>query len=129
MAKKPKENKDLLELGQKRRAGMILSQYLRAIAQEMTEIVDVSISPDKVEHQIVSKAERLARDMWNKALESGDKKEMLEYRKLVIERTDGKAGTVHDAIDDRKESIPDKISAMNKRRLNSLAEESVGNQD
>jgi len=122
---KSKENKDLLELGKKQRAGMILSQYLRAIACEMTEVEDVPTGPDEVRHKVITKAEKLARDMWEKALRSGDKKEMLEYRKLVIERTDGKAGTVNDTVDDGKESIPDKISAMNKRRLNSLAEETV----
>jgi len=121
----PKENKDLLELGSRKRAGMILSEYLRAIAQEMTEVADVVTGPDTVKHKIISKAERLARELWDKALTSADKKERLEYIKLVIERTDGKIGAVGDVADDRKETIPDKISEINRKRMNDLAKEAA----
>lgn len=121
-----KENKELLQLGSKSRAGMILSEYLRAIACEMTEVFDVDVGPDKVKHKVISKAERLARELWEKALTSTDKKERLEYIKLVIERTDGKVGTVAGADDnDKKGNIPDRISEVNKRRLNNFAKESA----
>jgi hypothetical protein len=128
MAKK-KENKDLLELGSTRRAGLILSKYLRAIACEKTEILDIPTGPDEVKHRVASKAERLAREIWNKVFNSDDKKEKLEYIKLVIERTDGKAGTVDDAFGKDEDSIPDRISEMNKKRANQIAEDVMGEDD
>lgn len=122
---KSRENKEKLELGQKIRAGLIISKYLRAILCEETEVMDVEVSPDKVEHRIVSKAERIAREMVKEAMEGGDAKTKFEYRKLVIERADGKAGIIPEALEDDRRSIPDKISEMNKRRVNAIAEEAA----
>jgi hypothetical protein len=122
---KSKENKDMLERGQKIRAGLIISKYLRAILQEKTEILDVEVSPDKIEHRVVSKAERIARDMVREAMTSSDAKTKLEYRKLVIERADGKTGIVDDALGKDRDTIPDKVSEMNKRRLNRFANEAA----
>lgn len=120
---KSKENKDMLERGEKVRAGLILSKYLRAILQEKTEIADVAVGPDKVERRIVSKAEKIARDMIEQALNSPDAKTKLEYRKFVIERADGKAGTVDDAFAKDRDTIPDRVSEMNKNRVNQIAKE------
>lgn len=116
----------LLELGKKHRSGTVLSNYIRAIATEKTERVDVIISADKVEKKLVSKAEAMARDIWKKALESPDSKEMLEYRKLILDRAEGKPN-VHGSDEEKQKraSIPDKISEINKHRLNRYAEEKV----
>ncbi|UCF13018.1 MAG: hypothetical protein JSW06_01865 [Thermoplasmatales archaeon] len=130
-----KENKKLTELGQKQRAGRLLSEYIRAIGDERTEVMDIAISPDEVKHKIVSKAERLARDIWDKALGKSftdtdgvdvrpDPKVTLEYRKLVIERVEGKVGTglTGADIEHPGRSIPDRISGQNRDRLNRMAQ-------
>jgi len=120
---KSKENKQLTELGQKKRAGRLLSEYIRAIGDEKTEVMDIATGPDKVKHQIVSKAERLARDIWDKALDGEDEKVKLEYRKLVIERIEGKAGTglTGADIEHPGRNVPDRVSDLNRDRLNRIA--------
>lgn len=115
-----KENKSLIELGSKKRAGHLLSSYIRAIAVEKTEIVDVAIGPDECKKMIISKAEAMARDIWEQALTGTDKKLKLEYRKLILDRVEGKPGT-EEELKDRDVSIPDKISDINKRKLNEIA--------
>lgn len=125
----PKENKDMLERGERIRAGLIISKYLRAILQEKTELVNVAIGPDKVKQKLVSKGEKIARDMVRLAMESEDSKEKLEYRKLVIERADGKAGTVQEALGEDEKSIPDRMSESNKMRLNRIANEATGDSE
>ena len=122
------ENKQLLQQGSKNRAGRLLSGYLRAIAQEMTEIVDIATGPDTVDHRIISKGEAMARDMFDKALTWADEKVKLEYRKLILDRIEGKAGdTDGDAKRDR--SVPDRISDLNKARLNATAKEIAETQE
>jgi hypothetical protein len=123
MAKKSKENKSLLELGTKQRAGQLISQYLRAIGTEMTELADVAIGPDKVERRIVSKAEALARDMFEKALQHENEKMRLEYRKIVLDRIDGRPGDNPTDEGGKRVSVPDRISEMNRDRLNKLAKQ------
>ena len=125
---KSKENKDMLQRGERIRAGLIISKYLRSILQEKTEILDVEVSPDKVEHRIVSKGERIARDMVREAMEGDDAKTKFEYRKLVIERADGKAGTVQEALADDEKSIPDRMSNANKMRLNRIVKDLEGDE-
>ena len=116
-----KENKNLMELGSKARAGHLLSNYLRAIADERTELADVVISPDKIERRLISKAEAIARDMFRLALPLGPgvevgpenavgEKTRLEYRKLILERIDGKPGTEEQEKEGDK--IPEKISEI-----------------
>jgi hypothetical protein len=121
-----KENKNLLERGERIRAGLIISKYLRAILQEKTELVSVAVGPDEVKQKLVTKGEKIARDMVREAMESDDSKTKLEYRKLVIERADGKAGTVQEALGDDEKSIPDRMSEENKARLNRIADEAMG---
>lgn len=123
VAKKSKENKPLLELGSKVRAGQLISQYLRAIGTEKTELCDVAIGPDKVEHRIVSKAEALARDIFRQALEGADDKTKLEYRKLVLDRIDGRPGDNPTDEKGKRGSVPDRVSELNRDRLNKLAKE------
>jgi len=125
MAKKPRENKELLELGQKQRAGKLLSEYIRAIGDERTERVDVAIGVDKVEFRIVSKAERMAREIWKQAFD-GDEKTKLEYRKLIIDRIEGKTGTglTGADIEHPGRDVPDRVSDINRDRINKLAKNS-----
>jgi len=134
-----KENKKLLQQGSKNRAGKLLSGYLRAIAQEMTEVATIATGPDSVEKRIISKGEAMARDMFAKALGRttidgqeadclADPKITLEYRKLILDRIEGKAGdTKNDKPGDR--SVPDRISDLNKERLNAAAKEIAETQE
>jgi len=129
MAKrKSKENRQLLELGGKRRAGRLLSNYLRAIADERTEVADIATGPDRVEHRIISKAEALARDMFHQAMTCSDAKLKLEYRKLVLDRIDGKPGAGDEEEEKKKAGIPERISEINKNRANRIASEIVGSE-
>jgi len=123
MAKKPKENKRLTELGQKQRAGKLLSEYIRGIGDERTELVDIVISPDKCERQLVSKAEAMAREIWKEAIDGDDDKLKLEYRKLIIDRIEGKVGTglTGADIDHPGRNVPDRVSDISRDRLNQMA--------
>lgn len=134
-----KENKNLLQRGEKIRAGLIISKYLRAVLQEKTELVSVAVGPDKVKQKLVSKGEKIARDMIRLAMgidrkvnnageiidDGLDPKMTLEYRKLVIERADGKAGTVQEALGEDEKSIPDRMSEENKMRMNRISQEAT----
>lgn len=121
MAKKSKENKQMLELGQKQRAGQLISSYLRAIGTEKTELVDVAVGPDKCERRIVSKAEAMARDIFKQALEGADAKMKLEYRKLVLDRIEGRPDVGQMDEKQKRGSVPDRVSEVNKNRINALA--------
>jgi len=121
--------KKLSELGAKCRAGQLMSSLFRAIASEKTELIQVKV-PDsktgKMETLLVSKAEAIARDIIQKALptsdtEGVDLKVQLEYRKLVLDRVDGRAGTIGEDADDKRGSIPDRISEASKGFLNAQA--------
>ena len=124
--KSPKENRNMLELGSKRRAGRLLSSYLRAIADERTEVADIAVGPDKVEHRVISKGEMLARDIWHQAITCADAKLKLEYRKLLLDRTEGKPGSGNETEEKKKDGIPERISEINKNRANRIANEIIG---
>jgi len=119
---------DLREVGEKQRAGRALSELIRAIGQEQTEVV-LDDGPKPGPPRIISKAESLARHIWRKALPSvsddGVQHEPdLDYVKIVLDRSDGKPGTPKQVDDDTgRESVPDKISRMNQERLNAMAED------
>ena len=130
------ENKDMLELGQKARAGRLLSEYIRAIGCETDQVVD----PDTPKGcapgmpRMVSKAEALARHIWSRALprtdDDGNKHEPdLNYIRIVLERAEGKAGTVAEEKSDTRESVPDRVARMNVERLNRMAHEAAGEPD
>lgn len=134
---KSKENKQLIELGSKARAGRLLSNYLRAIADERTELADVIIGPDKIERRLISKAEAIARDIFRIAMGNSescaiagvqgilDPKLVLEYRKLILERIEGKPGSGEET-DNERDKIPERISEINKKRANAIAQEVMG---
>jgi hypothetical protein len=109
-------------LGQKSRAGRLLSHHLRLIAQECTEL-----GPDE---QMITKAEFLARTMFRLALGSKTTDPKTNIEEIVVpdrgmialiwDRIEGKAAPT-DAADDKKMTVPKKVSAENKKRLNSMA--------
>lgn len=135
--------KDMVQHGSKIRAGVIISSLFRSIGTEMTERVLIKV-PDsksgKMEPRFVSKAEAIVRDCYEKALpkkletieidaETGqevtvvteaDPKMQLEYRKIIFDRIAGKAGA-DDSGKDAGESVPDRVSRLNKDRLNDIA--------
>ena len=123
--------KKLTELGAKSRAGTLMSSLFRAVASECTELIQIKVpgsKTGKMETKLVSKAEAIVRDIMQKALphklEDGeicDPKEQLEYRKLIMDRVDGRAGTVGEDAKGQGETIPNKISRMNKEFLNDQA--------
>ena len=126
------ENDDLMELGKRSRAGRVLSEYLRGIATERTETV---IDPITCKAVIVSKAEALARKLWDRAMGRRIKEDPetgrtvivegeidLDCAKLLLERIEGKTGVSSDATDAGKPTAADRVSEVNKRRLNSMAE-------
>jgi len=120
MSKKEKENKQLLEAGQKSRAGRLFSEYLRGIGNEKTEVTTIFTDPDTGEKRIISKAEMLMRYIWEQALDGSDEKARLEYIKLILDRCEGKTG-VQESNLPKRPSIPDKVSKKGKDRLNRIA--------
>ena len=119
-----KDNKQLLEEGQKIRSGQILSEYLRAIGNERTEVWTPDSSqadPDEQRPELISKAEMLMRYIWKQALTCPDIKVRLDYIKLVLDRVEGKV-SASDFEPPKRPGIPGKISAKGKARLNRLAE-------
>lgn len=115
------ENKNLIELGSKQRAGRILSEYLRGIGTEKTELIT---DPSTGKTKVVSKAEALARQIWEKAISGGvDGGISLDWTKLLLDRVEGKPGVNDDAAQGTKPTAADRVSEMNKKRINGFAEE------
>ena len=131
----PQENPRLLERGQKQRAGRLLSEYLRGIGQEMTEIMPVESrdSSGKVVRvpTLMSRAESLARWMWFRATPhknaEGDMVEPdLDVVKLVLDRVEGKPSVQgQEDVDSKIETVPDRVARMSVDRLNAIAEEAA----
>lgn len=129
MNKMPKENKQLRQIGEKIRSERLVSSYIRGIGNEKTEIYTPDSSQtDSPQPELISKAEMLARDIWKEALEGTDKKLRLEYRKLVLDRIEGRAGI---GIEEQKERrpIPKQISERGKERLKQIADSVVDEGD
>ena len=129
------ENKDLLQLGQKSRAGVVLSSYLRAIATETTEVIqdDVPAGCPSGMPRMVSKAERLARWLWHRALphkddEGNEVQPDLRVVQIVLERIEGKAGTVAEEKSDTRETVPDRISRLGAERINKISADVLGDE-
>lgn len=132
MSKQSKQReRDLTELGSKARAGQLMSTLFRAVASEMTELMDIKIpgrTDGKMRITLVSKAEAIVRDIVQKALpvsegeiDNVDPKVRMEYRKLIMDRVDGRAGTVGEDTKGQGESIPGKVSRINRDFLNDTA--------
>lgn len=131
MSKQSKRERDLTELGSKARAGQLMSSLFRAIASEMTELVASKVpgrTDGKMQTLLVSKAEAIVRDIVQKALpisegtiDTVDPKVRMEYRKLIMDRVDGRAGAVGEDTEGQGERIPEKVSRINKDFLNDTA--------
>lgn len=131
MNKQSKRERDLTELGSKARAGQLMSSLFRAVASEMTELIATKVpgrTDGKMQTVLVSKAEAIVRDIMQKALPVGegetdliDQKVRMEYRKLIMDRVDGRAGTVGEDVKSQGESIPGKVSRINKDFMNDIA--------
>lgn len=102
-------SKDLSQRGAKSKAGKLLSQYLRLIAQEF-ESIDNAGDP-------YTKAELLARKIWEKALE-GDKT-MIQ---LVFDRMEGKPSTVNNKDPRSDFPIADNVSDKGKNTINKFTD-------
>lgn len=126
------ENHDMLELGQKQRSGRMLSEYIRAIGSEVSEVI-LDDGPSPGPPRLVSKAEAMARHIWKKALPHTDdlgvrREPELDYVKIILDRTEGKPGVATEDPNENagKESVPERISRMNADRLNRLADKAMG---
>lgn len=121
-----------MERGQKSRAGKMLSEYIRGIGQDVTEVI-LDDGPSPGPPRLVSKAEAMARYIWKMALPHKDDDGVtrdpdLNYIRIILDRTEGKPGVVAADTDENggKESVPDRISRMNADRLNRIAGEVTG---
>ena len=125
---------NLRELGNKQRAGKALSELIRSVGTELTEVVQDTSAGVPGPPRIISKAEALARQCWERALPSTDEDGTvtpgsIDYVKIVLDRSDGKPGSNDGKADDGKESVPDRISRLNKDRLNTMAGDVAGDAD
>ena len=111
MVKKEK----LPELADIVRSGALVAGYLRAIGAEKDVIVECEGSKPK----LISKAEALARDIWDKALNGQDEMLKYKYRELLMNRAEGKPGTAGES-GPQIQQIPDRPSAANVKRLNEM---------
>lgn len=127
MGRKAKGNKR----GRQTKAGMLLSKYIKEIADEETEFIKDDDGGDRM----ASKAEALARTIWKLALGFDEThvavKDGVEiktkiphapnstYVGIILDRTEGRAPLITDGKDG-KLSVPDRISQEGKNRINSI---------
>lgn len=112
------------EMGNKRRAGNLISHYLRLVLQE--EVINE-------DGTTMIKAEAVARLICDKAI--GHKETLpdgeivyhepdKDYVKLLYDRVEGKV-TNSEETKDRGQTLPEKVSEINKDKLNKGAEKTV----
>ena len=137
-----KREKKMIEHGSKSRAGVVLSSLFRSVGAEVTELILMKVpnlDNGKMEPRLVSKAEAIVRDCFEKALpkksmtverdeetnelveveHKPDPKIALEYRKMIFDRLGGKAGS--ESKEDDHDSVPKRVAQLNKDRLNKMA--------
>lgn len=128
-----KKEKKLSSRGTKIKAGMLLTQFIKSIALEQTELIR---DPKTGEDKMVSKAEALARLVFKKAL--GYTEQIAEEGNLVDikhapdrtmiallwDRMEGRAPLMNPDKKDRR-SIADRVSEQGKKRSNKIAESSI----
>jgi hypothetical protein len=100
----------------------LITDFVRQIASETTEV-----GPDN--ETLVTKAEKLARIIWSRALGTGEvtlkagklchPAPDMEAMKIILDRIDGKVLNT-DEIKQRDESIPDRISKIGKDKINAV---------
>lgn len=116
----------------KQRAGLILSGFLRSIAEEKTEVNDSVDDP-----QMISKAEALARLIWKKGLGWTEKVTAGDgiqtevsyhpdrvYVGMLLDRLEGRVAAV-EAGGKEKRTVADKVGEQSKKRINKIAGDSV----
>ena len=124
MAKK-KKDKELTEQGAKIRAGKLLSQYLRVIAQENTELV----KSENGEDRMTTKAEALVRIIFEQALG----KEILNVKTGIVTKHAPNLSMIHliwdriegrsvpfDAKGGKDTSIADRVGEIAADRINDI---------
>ena len=110
--------------GVKTRAGQLLSQFLRSIAEERTEF----IKDDDGDDRMASKAEALARKMWKMGLGYDEKQITKDGKEITVtykpdktmmqmlfDRIEGRAASVTDKKDPR--TVSSKVSEQGKKRI------------
>ena len=129
MAKKDSPKTDQ---GKIQKAGMLLSQFIRSIALEPTELIKNAKGDD----QMATKAEALARLVWKKALGYTEQKAeeggLVDYYHapdktmigLLWDRMEGRAPLMNPDKKDRR-SIADRVSEQGKKRSNKIAEGTI----
>ena len=132
----PEENKDH---GKKVVAGKLLSKFIREIASE--EYDDPIIKAKGEEAVMVTKAEAIARHIWNVALgyveevgiykdgvKTGVKLETNRPDKWAIgiiwDRMEGRVGQTDTKPGSDKASLADKVSGLGAKRVNQIAKQS-----
>jgi len=131
MARKAKNN----NRGHKTKAGMLLSKYIKEIADEATELLKKEDTGED-EDRMATKAEALARTIWKLASgfdevivkidKDGKRTETTKrhgpnstYVGIVLDRTEGRAPLL--ASDkDAGIAIADRVSAEGKNRINNI---------
>jgi len=123
----------------KAKASRLLTQFIREIAEENHE--DPLIFGKGIDDaRMITKAEALARYMWNAALGYKQKVEVLDkvtgqvigdkevihfpdktYVTMLYDRLEGRVPTVEIKDEDTKATVADKVSGEGKKRLNNLA--------
>ncbi len=120
---KSRESK-LTSHGTKARISPVVSQLFRAIGSEMTEMICLKVPDSKtgaMETRLVSKAEAMVRDLFEQAMpaaigEETDCKHQLACRKIILDFTIDK-----NVKEQAGETAADKVSDLNKDRLNAMA--------
>ena len=118
--------------GTKQRAGLILSSFMRTIAEEVTELVTVD-----GEDKMVSKAEALVRMTWKHALGYTEKvkngqgvlvdlehKPDRVYANMLYDRIEGRVAAVEPGKKEKR-TVADKVGDQSKKRINAIAKDSV----
>lgn len=136
------EGTEKSEHGKKTNAGKLLSKFIREIANE--EYDDPIIKARGEEAVMVTKAEAIARHIWNVALgyveevdiykdgvKTGVKLETHRPDKwainLIWDRMEGRVGQADPKKDSDKAPLADKVSEQGKKRLSQIANSSLKN--
>jgi len=125
--------------GLKTSAGMMLSKFLRQIGQERTEVA--GSDTETGQPRLVSKAEQLARTIWQLALgwkeevveedlKTSHKKRVVKEHKpdntmisLVFDRLEGKVAAT-ESEKSKKQPLSQRVNDQAKKRVNALVGES-----
>jgi len=127
-----KKDKKPTNKGTKQRAGILLSNILRSILEEKTEVNDSIEDP-----QMISKAEKIARLMVKHAIgfteqRINDKDVAYDvvhqpdraYIAMVWDRAEGRVAAV-EAGGKEKRKVSDKMGEQSKKRINEISKDSV----